>query len=99
MSTSMHRPIMEVLAVKIYTGWLILILFLVFLFPSLGATAVEVYFEMKDPVGDENGYGTYRYPSNVAFQPYQGLFDITEFKVWRENPGLIYFDKIGRAHV
>ncbi|NLY74427.1 MAG: hypothetical protein GX075_03905 [Firmicutes bacterium] len=77
---------------KIYTGWLILILFLVFLFPSLGATAVEVYFEMKDPVGDENGYGTYRYPSNVAFQPYQGLFDITEFKVWRENPGLIYFD-------
>ncbi len=70
--------------------WLIS-LFL-FLFASLVSANAEVYFEMKDPLGDEHGYGTYRYPSNVAFQPYQGLFDITEFKVWGEKPGTVYFD-------
>lgn len=70
--------------------WIVfIILFLTF---SIGAGNVEVYFSMRDPVGDEYGYGTFRYPSNVAFQPYQGLFDITEFKVWMEQPGNIYFD-------
>lgn len=77
---------------KIKVIWL-LILLLGLLDTPLGAAATpEVYFEMKDPLGDEHGYGAYRYPSNVAFQPYQGLFDITEFKVWGEKPGLIYFD-------
>lgn len=75
---------------KIRVVWVVLLL--VFTLSSLGATTAEVYFEMKDPLGDEHGYGTYRYPSNVAFQPYQGLFDITEFKVWGEKPGIIYFD-------
>lgn len=69
-----------------------LLLFFSFLLASLGGTVAEVYFEMKDPLGDEHGYGSYRYPSNIAFQPYQGIFDITEFKVWAEKPGIIYFD-------
>lgn len=69
-----------------------LLLFFSFLLASLGGTVAEVYFEMKDPLGDEHGYGSYRYPSNIAFQPYQGIFDITEFKVWAEKPGTIYFD-------
>jgi carbohydrate-binding DOMON domain-containing protein len=69
-----------------------LVLLCVYLLASSGGSAAEVYFEMKDPVGDEYGPGSYRYPSNVAFQPYQGLFDITGFKVWAEKPGTIYFD-------
>lgn len=70
--------------------WIVLLILL--LTSSIGAGTVEVYFSMRDPVGDEHGYGTFRYPSNVAFQPYQGLFDITEFKVWMEQPGNVYFD-------
>lgn len=69
-----------------------LVLLIFFSFIAFGSVVTEVYFEMKDPLGDEHGYGTYRYPSNIAFQPYQGLFDITEFKVWRDNPETIYFD-------
>lgn len=74
-------------------GWVSLFfLFALFSTVSLGTSPAEIYFKMQDPIGDEHGYGTYRYPSNVAFQPYQGLFDITEFKVWSEQPGTIYFD-------
>lgn len=68
------------------------ILFFLFSTISLGASPAKIYFTMQDPIGDEHGYGTYHYPSNVAFQPYQGLFDITEFKVWSEQPGTVYFD-------
>jgi carbohydrate-binding DOMON domain-containing protein len=58
----------------------------------LGANFPTVYFEMADPAGDDYGYGAYQYPTNIAFQPYQGLFDMTRFKVWAEKPGEIYFD-------
>jgi len=80
---------MEVFLMKIQV-WLVLLFFSTTI--ALGSTPSEIYFTMKDPLGDDYGYGTYRYPSNVAFQPYQGLFDITEFKVWSEQPGTIYFD-------
>ncbi|HOJ77114.1 MAG TPA: glucodextranase DOMON-like domain-containing protein [Bacillota bacterium] len=58
----------------------------------MGAGYPEVFFDMKDPVGDDHGYGTYQYPNNVAFKPYQGLFDITQFRVWKENADTVYFD-------
>lgn len=58
----------------------------------IGAGYPAVYFEMRDPAGDEYGYGSYLYPTNIAFKPYKGLFDITGFKVWSEKPGVIYFD-------
>lgn len=61
-------------------------------FVLTGATYPAVYFQMNDPVGDEHGFGTYQYPTNIAFQPYRGLFDITGFKVWSEKNGVIYFD-------
>jgi len=57
-----------------------------------GAAYPVVYFEMEDPVGDDYGYGSYQYPTNIAFQPYKGLFDIIGFKVWAEKEGVIYFD-------
>jgi carbohydrate-binding DOMON domain-containing protein len=58
----------------------------------MGAGYPANYFEMIDPVGDDYGYGSYQYPTNIAFKPYQGLFDLTRFKVWSEKPGEIYFD-------
>lgn len=57
-----------------------------------GAAYPVVYFEMEDPVGDDYGYGSYQYPTNIAFQPYKGIFDIIGFKVWAEKEGMVYFD-------
>lgn len=37
--------------------------------------------DMADPVGDDNGPGTYLYPTHQQFAPYQGLFDIERFQV------------------
>ncbi len=65
---------------------------LLFLVSKVEAAAPEVYFEMKDALGDEHGYGTYQYPTNIAFKPYQGLFDITNFKVVPGDKGWVYFD-------
>ena len=36
-------------------------------------------FTMSDPVGDDDGPGTYKYPTDAVYKP--GAFDITEFKV------------------
>jgi len=36
-------------------------------------------FTMSDPTGDDNGPGTYTYPTDPVYKP--GSFDITEFKV------------------
>lgn len=68
------------------------IVLLVISFFLTGATRSEGYFEMKDPLGDEHGFGSYQYPTNIAFKPYHGLFDITEFKVLPGEPGYLYFD-------
>lgn len=58
----------------------------------MGADYPAVFYEMEDPPGDDYGYGTYQYPSNIAFEPYQGLFDLIHFKVWSEKEGVLYFD-------
>jgi carbohydrate-binding DOMON domain-containing protein len=36
-------------------------------------------FTMTDPTGDDNGPGTYKYPTNAVYKP--GSFDIVEFQV------------------
>jgi carbohydrate-binding DOMON domain-containing protein len=36
-------------------------------------------FTMSDPTGDDNGPGTYKYPTDAVYAP--GSFDITEFQV------------------
>ena len=47
---------------------------------SLAAgTALGAKLEFKDPTGDDNGPGTYVYPTDAVYGP--GSFDITEFNV------------------
>jgi hypothetical protein len=47
---------------------------------SLAAgTALGAKLEFKDPTGDDNGPGTYVYPTDAVYTP--GSFDITEFNV------------------
>ena len=58
----------------------------------VNAAASEVYFDMQDQIGDEYGYGTYQYPTNIAFKPYQGLFDIVKFQVLPGTSNEVYFD-------
>jgi carbohydrate-binding DOMON domain-containing protein len=74
---------------KIGVTWMLVVAILV---GMVGAGAPQSYFEMKAPPGDGSGTGAYQYPTNVAFQPFHGLFDITGFKVWSRGGGLIYFD-------
>lgn len=57
----------------------------------LGMAAETVIYEASDPVGDENGPGTYTYPTNPAFEPFKGLFDMTNFKVSHDENN-VYFD-------
>jgi len=50
----------------------------------VGGTTV---LDVTDPTGDDNGPGTYQYPTNSAFTP--GSFDLTRFQVITAN-GLVY---------
>jgi carbohydrate-binding DOMON domain-containing protein len=50
-------------------------------FASIGADAQEVVF--KDPIGDDNGPGTYVYPTDSAYKP--GSFDLTQLKVTQKG--------------
>ncbi len=48
---------------------------------SEGEVVWTTILDMKDPQGDDFGPGTYLYPTNSQFAPYQGLLDIERFKV------------------
>ena len=50
-----------------------------------------VYFEATDPEGDDYGPGSYLYPQNLAFKPYEGLYDLLKFRVSGDEQNL-YFD-------
>jgi glucoamylase len=50
----------------------------------VGGTTV---LDVTDPTGDDNGPGTYQYPTNSAFVP--GSFDLTRFQVITAN-GYVY---------
>ncbi|HEX5856356.1 MAG TPA: glucodextranase DOMON-like domain-containing protein, partial [Thermoanaerobaculia bacterium] len=45
----------------------------------LAGTAVAQEVVFKDPTGDDDGPGTYKYPTDAVYKP--GTFDITEFKM------------------
>jgi len=45
----------------------------------VAATAMAQEVSFKDPVGDDNGPGTYTYPTDTVYKP--GSFDLTSFKM------------------
>ncbi len=51
---------------------------------------VEVYFEASDPEGDDYGPGDYIYPRNLAFRPYEGLYDLLKFRVSGAEESLFF---------
>lgn len=54
---------------------------------------IAVHFFAEDPEGDDYGPGSYIYPSDPAFAPYEGLFDLLAFRVWSDRRGEdLYFD-------
>jgi alpha-amylase/alpha-mannosidase (GH57 family) len=50
----------------------------------------EILKIFKDPVGDEYGPGTYTYPKDVAFEPFKGLFDMTDVVVMENDEAYIF---------
>jgi carbohydrate-binding DOMON domain-containing protein len=57
--------------------------------PCVGQTLVV--WESDDPAGDDDGPGTYTYPTNPAFSPFSGIFDLTTFRVLHD-PENVYFE-------
>ncbi|MFW6305762.1 MAG: glucodextranase DOMON-like domain-containing protein [Bacillota bacterium] len=61
--------------------FIILVFIFICIFSSVTLYAGErVLLEVEDPVGDDYGPGTYKYPTNEIFQE-EGLFDITSFSI------------------
>ncbi|NLM36773.1 MAG: hypothetical protein GX202_01440 [Firmicutes bacterium] len=54
------------------------------------ARPAEVYFEAVDPAGDDYGPGSYIYPRNLAFRPYEGLYDLLWFRVAGDGQQLFF---------
>ena len=46
-------------------------------------------FSATDPTGDDNGPGTYAYPTDAAFHP--GAYDIQQFQVYDSGPDSVTF--------
>lgn len=71
----------------------LLIFFFIILFFSMGngsAYTGEFFFSIDDSEGDDFGPGTYEYPGDEVFQPYQGLFDITNFAIGKDKGKYIF---------
>ncbi|MBW3666820.1 MAG: hypothetical protein KY394_04405, partial [Actinobacteria bacterium] len=49
---------------------------------------VEIRFEIDDPTGDDNGPGTYSYPTDAVFLP--GSFDLTSFTAGVEGEEVVF---------
>ncbi len=59
--------------------------------PTAGP-AGKVVFQMNDPVGDDNGLGTYKYPKDKVFQP--GVFDLTKFTVINAGSKVVFITRV-----
>jgi len=53
-----------------------------------GAITGRVVFQMSDPVGDDDGPGGYKYPTNNVFIP--GVFDMTGFTVIDQGDKVVF---------
>ncbi|MBG0771181.1 MAG: hypothetical protein H0S82_05695, partial [Anaerolineaceae bacterium] len=62
------------------------------LIPSLGETTMIL--EVQDPVGDDDGPGTYLYPTDGVFN--ESVFDVDHFSVGSDGINLVFtFDFVG----
>ena len=59
--------------------------------PAMADGNEQVMFEMQDPAGDDYGPGTYTYPTNIAFSPGRGHYDLINFKVFQDDD-YVFFD-------
>jgi len=66
--------------------WLLIFL-LIF---SVKVDGGQKLFEMADRSGDDFGAGKITYPTHQAFAPYRDLFDLTHFKVTKEEEYLFF---------
>jgi len=55
-----------------------------------GDQPIKVFFEAVDPEGDDYGPGSYLYPQNLAFRPYEGLYDLLAFRVSAAGEDLFF---------
>lgn len=54
------------------------------------AAGARVLFSLDEPVGDENGPGSYQYPTHKHFAPHKGLFDLTCFVIKKEGEYFLF---------
>jgi len=59
--------------------------------PRECAGQAPTVWEADDPADDDNGPGTYTYPTNPAFSPFSGIFDLTKFRVLNDSDN-VYFE-------
>jgi carbohydrate-binding DOMON domain-containing protein len=81
----------------VYKYFLVFLSLCLFCTPGQGSVQSEreqpiaIYFEASDPEGDDFGPGGYVYPRNLAFRPYEGLYDLLKFRV-SGNKEKLFFD-------
>ncbi|MCK8824861.1 glucodextranase DOMON-like domain-containing protein [Fuchsiella alkaliacetigena] len=78
-------------------GFFLVKLMIILLIISPGLRAEDYLFQMRDAQGDDYGPGTYVYPTSEQFAPFEGLFDLLEFRV--KEAGSNYLFKIEFAKI
>jgi len=82
------RRLLAVLALAVATA---LATAMMLTLPQTCAGQTLTVWEADDPVGDDDGPGTYTYPTNPAFSPFSGIFDLTKFRVLHDSDN-VYFE-------
>jgi len=71
-------------------GIILIGLLVLLLMNSTIINSQEYLFQMDDPQGDEYGPGTYIYPTNQQFAPFEGLFDLLRFGIKEERSNYLF---------
>lgn len=66
---------------------------LVFLVVLTASAAASAQVSLKDPKGDDDGPGTYKYPSDAVYKP--GSFDLTSLEVETKGDDVIFRVGVG----
>ena len=82
------RRLLAVLALAVATALATAVMLTL---PQTCAGQTIAVWEADDPVGDDDGPGTYTYPTNPAFSPFSGIFDLTKFRVLHDSDN-VYFE-------